>query len=219
MTAGLLVPGEALGVSWPGDGLGRVPEFMQPSQGMATARPWPLHDFLALGALPSAVPCTRLHTRHLLRELALADLADSVELIVSELITNAIQASHAEMWADPIQLWLMSDTTQVLILVWDASPHPPMRMNATENVEKGPGTAPGRGRQCPVGLVLPTGRGREGRMGTGPPGLSLQFIHGRLAVELSAYQRAASETSQLRLGGPQGVIAPMLGLASEPARS
>ena len=34
-------------------------------------------------------------------------------------------------------------------------------------------------------------------------------------MELSAFQRAASETSQLRLGGPQGVIAPMLGLASE----
>jgi hypothetical protein len=34
-------------------------------------------------------------------------------------------------------------------------------------------------------------------------------------VEFSAYQHAAGETSQLRLGGPQGVIAPMLGLASE----
>jgi NTP pyrophosphatase (non-canonical NTP hydrolase) len=34
-------------------------------------------------------------------------------------------------------------------------------------------------------------------------------------VEFSAYQRAAGETSQLRLGGPQGAIAPMLGLASE----
>jgi hypothetical protein len=34
-------------------------------------------------------------------------------------------------------------------------------------------------------------------------------------VEFSAYQRVASETSQLRLGGPQGAIAPMLGLASE----
>jgi hypothetical protein len=36
-----------------------------------------------------------------------------------------------------------------------------------------------------------------------------------LAVEFSAYQRSASETSQLRLGGPHGAIAPMLGLASE----
>jgi len=34
-------------------------------------------------------------------------------------------------------------------------------------------------------------------------------------VEFSAYQQAASETSQLRLGGPQGAVAPMLGLASE----
>jgi NTP pyrophosphatase (non-canonical NTP hydrolase) len=34
-------------------------------------------------------------------------------------------------------------------------------------------------------------------------------------MEFSAYQRAASETNRLRLGGPQGVIAPMLGLASE----
>jgi hypothetical protein len=34
-------------------------------------------------------------------------------------------------------------------------------------------------------------------------------------MELSAYQRSASETSRLRLGGPHGAIAPMLGLASE----
>lgn len=34
-------------------------------------------------------------------------------------------------------------------------------------------------------------------------------------MEFSAYQQAASETSRLLLGGPQGVIAPMLGLASE----
>lgn len=34
-------------------------------------------------------------------------------------------------------------------------------------------------------------------------------------MEFSAYQRAASETSRLRLGGPQGAIEPMLGLASE----
>lgn len=34
-------------------------------------------------------------------------------------------------------------------------------------------------------------------------------------MEFSAFQRAARETSQLRLGGPQGAIAPMLGLASE----
>lgn len=34
-------------------------------------------------------------------------------------------------------------------------------------------------------------------------------------MELGEYQKAASKTSTLRLGGPQGAIAPMLGLASE----
>jgi NTP pyrophosphatase (non-canonical NTP hydrolase) len=45
----------------------------------------------------------------------------------------------------------------------------------------------------------------------------LLLIHDerRLTVEFASYQRSASETSRLRLGGPQGAIAPMLGLASE----
>lgn len=34
-------------------------------------------------------------------------------------------------------------------------------------------------------------------------------------MEISEYQRAARETSQLRLGGPHSAVAPMLGLASE----
>lgn len=34
-------------------------------------------------------------------------------------------------------------------------------------------------------------------------------------LEFNEYQQAASKTSTLRLGGPQGTIAPMLGLASE----
>jgi NTP pyrophosphatase (non-canonical NTP hydrolase) len=34
-------------------------------------------------------------------------------------------------------------------------------------------------------------------------------------VQFAEYQRAARETSQLRLGGPQSAVAPMLGLASE----
>jgi NTP pyrophosphatase (non-canonical NTP hydrolase) len=41
------------------------------------------------------------------------------------------------------------------------------------------------------------------------------LIHGEVTVEFAAYQRAARETSQLKLGGPHGAIAPMLGLASE----
>jgi hypothetical protein len=54
---------------------------------------WPLQDFLELGALPSAVPCARLHARLVIQEWGLATLADHVELLVSELMTNAVHAS------------------------------------------------------------------------------------------------------------------------------
>jgi hypothetical protein len=54
---------------------------------------WPLRSFLELGALPSAVPCARYHCRQVLWEWRLTGLAQSAELLVSELVTNAITAS------------------------------------------------------------------------------------------------------------------------------
>ena len=56
---------------------------------------WPLQDFLELGALASAVPCARLHTRHVLWEWKLRNLGESAELLVAELVTNAVKASRA----------------------------------------------------------------------------------------------------------------------------
>jgi len=54
---------------------------------------WPLSAHLPLGALPTAVPCARGYTRAILDEWNLADLADAAELIVSELVTNSVQAT------------------------------------------------------------------------------------------------------------------------------
>jgi anti-sigma regulatory factor (Ser/Thr protein kinase) len=105
------------------------------------ARPaseWPLHSFLALGALDGAVPSARLHARHVLREWSLAALGDGAELVVSELVTNGVQASRAMTHA-AIRLWLASDRVQVVICVWDASPEPPVRMHAAEDAEHGRG--------------------------------------------------------------------------------
>jgi anti-sigma regulatory factor (Ser/Thr protein kinase) len=100
---------------------------------------WPLHSFLELGALPGAVPCARLHARQLLWEWGLAALADSTELVVSELITNAIQASRATGQAAPVRLWLLSDKAQILVLVSDASPHSPVRADVSDETENGRG--------------------------------------------------------------------------------
>jgi anti-sigma regulatory factor (Ser/Thr protein kinase) len=99
---------------------------------------WPYQSFLELGALPGAVPCARLHTRLVLREWGLAALSDSTELLLSELVTNAVRASRA-VWHDAVRMWLVSDLGQVAIFVWDASPQPPARADPGEDAESGRG--------------------------------------------------------------------------------
>jgi hypothetical protein len=60
---------------------------------------WPLRNHLALGALPGAVPSARLHARHVLWEWGQKSLTEDVELIVSELTTNAVAASNCQdLW-------------------------------------------------------------------------------------------------------------------------
>jgi hypothetical protein len=86
-----------------------------------------------------AVPCARLHARHVLRERGvLAGLAESYELLVSEMITNGVQASRA-MTQAAVRLWLVSDRARVVILAWDASPLPPVPADPRADAENGRG--------------------------------------------------------------------------------
>ena len=101
--------------------------------------PWPRQDFLELGALASAVPCARLHARQVLWEWGFRRLSGSIELLVTELVTNAVKASRAMTGASPVRLWLASGSARVLILVWDASLQPPVRMDASDEAENGRG--------------------------------------------------------------------------------
>ncbi|HUY50174.1 MAG TPA: ATP-binding protein [Streptosporangiaceae bacterium] len=131
-TPGPAVPEE------PGSGAG--PAF-QSQEGLpsSTFTRWPLRDYLELGALPGAVPCARLHARLLIREWGLAALADDVEILVSELVTNAVQATRALGQAVPVRLWLLADAARILIIVWDASPQLPVRAGASTEAESGRG--------------------------------------------------------------------------------
>jgi anti-sigma regulatory factor (Ser/Thr protein kinase) len=126
-------------------GEGRLADAARPQVSLLGARwaggpasEWPLDTFLELGALDGAVPSARLHARHVVREWGLAALAEDVELVVSELVTNGVQASRAMTHA-AIGLWLASDRVQVVVCVWDASPQPPVRMDAAEDAEHGRG--------------------------------------------------------------------------------
>ena len=90
-----------------------------------TANVWPLRSSLELGALPTAVPCARLHARHLVWEWGLDGLAETAELLVSELVTNAVQAMARQENRTAVRLQLFGDNARVRIEVWDADPQPP----------------------------------------------------------------------------------------------
>ena len=100
---------------------------------------WPLQNCLELVPLASAVPCARQHMRQVLREWDLTDLGETGELVVSELLTNAVRATQiAEVFA-PVRLWQLSDKRSVMILVWDSSPQPPQRIDTACDAENGRG--------------------------------------------------------------------------------
>jgi anti-sigma regulatory factor (Ser/Thr protein kinase) len=98
--------------------MGAVPAAMIPDKEAAR---WPYQSHLELGAISSAVPSARLHARLVLREWGLsADKAEAAELVVSELVTNALEHGLAGIPAT-VRIWLSSDGGSVVINVWDAS--------------------------------------------------------------------------------------------------
>jgi len=104
---------------------------------------WPRTSYLELAALPTAVPCFRLHARAVALEWDLAALAGDIELIVSELVTNAIRAAlragDIGLTAPVVRLWLASDLHEILIRVWDGSSQMPARQDAGPDDESGRG--------------------------------------------------------------------------------
>ena len=109
----------------------------------------PLQSYLELGALASAVPCARLHARQVVWEWGLEELADPVELIVSELVTNGLHASeglagsrYAGRWAPgvpPLRLWLQAEDKRIVIQVWDGNDKLPVRQMGSPSAEGGRG--------------------------------------------------------------------------------
>lgn len=102
-------PPAAAPAPWPGPSLSRGPEVA-----------WPLKNRLELGCLPSAVPCARLHTRAILAEWNLAHLRDTAELVISELVTNALQATWAANLGSPLAIHLHANQVYLCTGVWDA---------------------------------------------------------------------------------------------------
>jgi anti-sigma regulatory factor (Ser/Thr protein kinase) len=101
------------------------------------------YSALDLRPLPGAVTSARLHARLVLLEHGHGAIAETVELIVSELVTNAIAAAagqDTETGPRPVQLRLLGGDRVVKIEVWDASDTmPPTGRDVGTEAESGRG--------------------------------------------------------------------------------
>ena len=98
----------------------------------------PPRAFLDLGAVLTAPGCARAWTREILWEWGAAELADTAELVASELVTNSVTHSAGPDGA-VIRLVLTLDQGELAILVRDNNPGVPMARQPGEDEEDGRG--------------------------------------------------------------------------------
>jgi anti-sigma regulatory factor (Ser/Thr protein kinase) len=101
---------------------------------------WPLRSYLELAALYTAPGCARAHARAVLWEWgADAGLAETLELLLSEMMTNAVKSVQEHGCPYPVRLWMLADGGSVLLLVWDATMPAPVPRVTTPDAEHGRG--------------------------------------------------------------------------------
>jgi anti-sigma regulatory factor (Ser/Thr protein kinase) len=109
---------------------------------------FPQSSCMLISARPTAAGRARSYARAALRSWRLETMAESVELLVSELVTNAVKATGgltasllpADRRAEsPIYLCLSAFAERLLIEVWDRCDDPPNRRVASDDDENGRG--------------------------------------------------------------------------------
>ena len=101
------------------------------------------------GREPTEVRRAREATRKALYDWGLGEHSEFSELIVSELVTNGVQASQ-ELFSSrfngqwipgqpPVRLWLQANHARVLIQVWDGSDRMPHGGKPEPDMERGRG--------------------------------------------------------------------------------
>jgi anti-sigma regulatory factor (Ser/Thr protein kinase) len=95
--------------------------------------------YLEAGAHPGSVPYVRRHTRQILAAWRLDSIAEDVELVVSELVTNAVRATLAVQAAAPVALYLAVEHGRLYVLAWDCCPDLPVPRAHPGDAESGRG--------------------------------------------------------------------------------
>jgi anti-sigma regulatory factor (Ser/Thr protein kinase) len=97
---------------------------------------------LTLAAHPAAVPGVRQRTCEVVREWDLGELSDTVALLVSELVTNAVRASADDGAPDDpaeVALTIWRTGGSLGIEVWDDRPDPAALLRPDADTESGRG--------------------------------------------------------------------------------
>lgn len=127
----------------PDGGTGAVTGYVipgdHPERCSGTGTAFQFVSMLELASLPTAIACARLHAVNVLYEWGLRDLADDVALVVSELMTNALNVSVAMDDRPPIALGLRASRERLIIEAWDHSPLDAVPSSAGSDEENGRG--------------------------------------------------------------------------------
>ena len=116
--------------------------------GLRTGSAWPVSSVMPpLAALPTAPSAARAHVRAMLAMWRMSGLADALALVVSELVTNGINAStdgegaprYVEGCMPLIRLCLLTDGVRLVAEVWDEAPGVPVCLRAGRDDESGRG--------------------------------------------------------------------------------
>ena len=105
----------------------------------ATAGTRTRRSYLEVPSQPSAVPEARRWIRARLARWGLGAVANDAELIIAELASNAITASAAMPFPAHVGLLVAADRAGLALLVWDASPEPPVQKPADDDALCGRG--------------------------------------------------------------------------------
>jgi hypothetical protein len=94
---------------------------------------FPHQDYVELAADLAAVPSARHLLRADLNQWGLPDLLDDAELVTTEIVSNAVNATRATHWPasrPPVRMWVrggwLHGTSILVVLVWDACPTAPI---------------------------------------------------------------------------------------------
>jgi anti-sigma regulatory factor (Ser/Thr protein kinase) len=90
-----------------------------------------------LPGTPYSVQMARFYVRAALGYHDLGDYVENIELVTSELVTNAI--AHASAHAINLELIRLEGPRAVEVIVTDSSPRPPVRLDPTDDAQHGRG--------------------------------------------------------------------------------